>query len=251
MLAAVGSMFTLVVLSTDRFTAVFSPINRRKWFGKKRVGFFILCVFLMSLVPFGIAIYSTEVIHGSCTWSRIFEVMKAVDNYGYCVVPCTLVVILNFLTIVKVCRGGVKVGGGFEGRERKRKRNLTVTLLVVSFVSVVCCVSWIIAYNNLAWFFFIEDTSSEAYATANVAYYIVTALAVNNHGVNFLIYVSCNRHFRRELCRMFSHSQEGSSTVGSNAIQMLESSKKGTLAVSSGQHQFISQSFEVDRGTVL
>lgn len=208
------SVWILVLLTIERFVAVWLPLKVSCWFTMFRARIAVIvtamCLLLINSNIL-VTLRQVETDRGrNCFFHAEYEffvtrVWYWMESCLSAIIPCIILTILNYLIICRMRTSMDKQKQMLSGMEnpnttkQAHKTHLTVMLVTVS-VSFVIMVLPLAVFNVFrgTW-----DTSTSAherakfYMTAEITHF----LADCNHGLNFLFYFLSSRRFRR-MCWM-------------------------------------------------
>ena len=189
------SLFNLVVISLERFHAIFRPFRHRVL--RKWVYGMCICVIWLAFILCG----SADVISMERGVNSLKRHAMHMSYYGICVF---VICVSCILVVIKVRHRSLPRHYGATISERK----LTITLVLVALASLV---SWlplvifslsVIATNR-------EITNQLSWQTESHVRVIVTALSFGNSLLNPIVYALRMPEFRMAVLRLFHKASRG------------------------------------------
>ncbi|CAH1775561.1 unnamed protein product [Owenia fusiformis] len=260
-MAQMCSSWLVVLLTIDRFIAICHPFKALTYCTIKRVRVGILSIIVISIVYnipefWGISykwIYheclklwmvATGTIRGSIGQHILYRTI-----YGFAgnllfrnLLPVVLVVSLNGRLVHSLrvsLQNRDKIMANTEHNNEHRDKNITVTLLTISFVYLICILP-MLALSVLDIYFSSVLTNKHSdtliyYTSDNASFqiYMKFALVVQllvrlNSAINFLVYCFVRKGFRGKLCSAFKMvvQREGSRQTVSSRYKTSDKSKQ-------------------------
>ncbi|KAJ1366745.1 hypothetical protein KIN20_027498 [Parelaphostrongylus tenuis] len=235
------SVYTMVVITFERWTAVCRPLQVRVWCTPKKSRLAVMCIFVSAVLYNFARFFEYRLIHTPD--GAIYERwLRDPTNYrGYYVGYYTILYILtHFLipfTIMAVLNGSIIVAM-WQGRQmrqmltrqQQREQSTTVMLLIVTIVFAVC--------NTLPFLLNVaESVFPDLFVdprTANIAFTIndlSNLLVVLNSATTFIVYFIFSEKYRQTLFFIIKNGCSASISDYNNYTAM---SRTASMRVDSG-----------------
>ncbi|XP_072030362.1 allatostatin-A receptor-like [Amphiura filiformis] len=190
-----ASTGNLVLISLERFFAICHPVKHRKYFTRKRIILGCVLVYIFSFLQMTYApiladeTYKCYVVFKNQEAQMTFGLIQFSVTY---LIPLFLMIFFYYNIWRRLQRRhGTREQGRSEDPFRRAKRNVTVTLFLVSLVFIICWSPASITYllYNLGYSY---DITSEMHA-------VFLTLVLMNMVVNPIIYSFNYKEFRRQI----------------------------------------------------
>ena len=199
----VVSSWVTVLISLDRFIAIYFPLKAHIYCTKKRSCLIVLALFIIScswLVPMLFISKITLTDQGlSCTviWNGPLQMLfLTILLMFYSIVPALCIVLLNILIIRKL-----KVQRAFRVRSQMQHNNSNNTSQVIIMV-LICFVFVATSFPSSIVVFAYFSTSLYGYLFSVQLFYFANLLDIINHSVNFFLYCLTGSFFRNALFQL-------------------------------------------------
>ncbi len=207
------SGWVLSVVAVERLIAVAQPHKHQTLFNKKTVTVTLICISL-SLIAVNCPMFfmlninlkilgndTTQSCSGNDSFKYLYyKVWPFMDMLVFCIIPFTIISLSNLSIIYNilkfVSRRNIISSANQQGN---RVSSVTITLLLVSFVYLVC--TFPIVLLNVIW-----DNGAktlEESAMRKLYFNLADLLWTLNCSINFLLYCVTGPDFRKELMKMF------------------------------------------------
>ena len=201
------SSWLIVLISIERFIAVFYPLRAHMYCTRRNllftisILFVIICMFYVPILFIGHVTYvnTIYVCHGFSSEKSLISIYVFLVAMAYCIIPFCIISILN-IRIVKKIHSHSK----FRAKHHKKahdKSNLTFTMLAVCFFFImtilpanVCYVLKIIS----------KLCDCRLINIPDIVYEIVNRIMYLNHSANFVLYCLTGSVFRKTLMQLLS-----------------------------------------------
>ncbi len=199
------------ILSMERFTAVYFPINAKQWMTRKNAAVVVL---LFAIIQALIDMHYFWTMHfirsksGKVYCSKKYR--KFLSNYWpwinlpiYALIPFTILIATSCAIIVKIAQNSYQKQKSSKSKESHSKvSHVTITLLSVSFMYILTVLPGVahrISVNNFVNVNYTDlDWAREYYKLA-----IFSQINWINNSCNFCLYVLLSPSFRKELFGLF------------------------------------------------
>lgn len=217
--SSISSVWNLVVLTTERYIAVYQPLRVSIIFNNRRLPYLIG-------VPIGLTILlnvhflgSVGVIsaNGNDTFSQCSSTMSFVDDIWpwvdalvYSTIPCCLLIFLNVMIVRKMFVVQNKSKQVYLRRTKSNASKNTCKTTVICVTISVFCLMTILPMNvmllltmfwNQGSLGTLEPTGEEA-ANMMLAVDVSSLLMYTNHAMNFFLYLFVGSKFRKHVWRI-------------------------------------------------
>ncbi|XP_033126113.1 bombesin receptor subtype-3-like [Anneissia japonica] len=255
------SVFSLVILSFDRYKAILSPLQHRRWqttrtyYSTVFVSWSLAIAFAFgagSLSEFEriqykeIDMFWCHPLDSYSMQSKIFEISRAIFMFLF---PMTIIAYCYVSISCHLCSTGRLIKNETENKKIKKQRVRLAAIIATMAVAFFICWFPYILYNLLHQF----DRISETGATA--AGYFTPLLACANSCINPVIIYLISREFRSYICGYkFGHQKTATpSVVGSSrfARSTIVSSWKFLTGGNSSRHIGKTQQFSMTTNGLL
>ena len=210
--AKMTSSWFIVLVSIERFIAVWFPFKSRQLITKKFLLFSILCNYLGTVTFNTIWIYMTDsVIDGRCQVNKsksgdveMEQFFVILGTSLYSVIPSMLIVCLNSLTVKKVIDQKKALKKLTDNSSKSNETSKITLMLVCNSIVFVILVVPVTLMHCYALFTGSSDlyTSSEP-VTATLRE-VTQTLEQLNYAINFILYSTCSSTFRHEALATFA-----------------------------------------------
>ncbi|ELT94371.1 hypothetical protein CAPTEDRAFT_103054, partial [Capitella teleta] len=195
------SVFTLIVMSADRYLAVCHPIRSMSYRTPIVSRVVCVCVWLSSMLVMLPIILYTRLIRNSCTlvWPQSDSVsgMKAFTWYALLLgfaIPCGLISVFYTLVVMRLRTVGPKN----KSKEKKKShRRVTKMVLTVIAVYIIC---WLPYWLYQVTLISMENPPSYFLLMSQ----IITVMSYANSMLNPLLYAFFSENFRKTFLKAFS-----------------------------------------------
>ena len=194
------SPWSLVLVSIERFVAVYLPLKHKTWFSRKRA---ILYMIALNVIFLCMTSFFYEIQHlsdeGKCTRKEKYEnfwniVWQRIHLMLASVLPFVIMISITIAIMIKMRKNKRATAG--------KSVSLNKMLIMVNIVFLICTLPAGISFaiNGT-----LIERAKTLKDTANI--YLLRAvtnlLTYLNSAINFVLYVLFGKRFRDELLRMF------------------------------------------------
>ena len=200
----------LVIITIERFVAVFFPHKSRIFFTQQRavmaVSFIAVVLLLLNAHFFWTTFMAYDELGGYCDYKPFFdEAWVWIDLFLASLGPFAVMITLNCAIAYKLHqhRKYRREQCVSQRPSEARQSRLTIMLLSVSvtfFITTLPLCIHLILVNGI----FLEVTDPQTIASISLSFAICSILAYTNNSINFFLYCMGGQRFRRELVGMCS-----------------------------------------------
>ena len=222
---AAGLLWSGLLLASatiERFLSVAVPFKVKSWnlYSKSKILMFVYFVIACVLTGYEFFCYSMQLVPSSgkeeCLYSEkyakvcsIFDtVVNSVLSNGICFCRILVFTVLTsvFLQRAKAVRSRLKEGNE---PESNLESQITLMLVIVAVAFLVFRIPEMVLYQ-MRRYFKAENTTNSTSENVDSLYPIFLVLVLMNHSVNFVIYVTFLRTFRKAFFSLFKCSARNS-----------------------------------------
>lgn len=205
------SVWYVVLTMLDRYIVVCHPLHGPRLCSKRRATIAVLTVTIISALFYGHCFFTSEIIQTpsgpSCTWKQsylsLITVFTYIDTAITFVIPFILLVTFNVFVIVSIRRFTYKHISSYEKKYyaspkrmlSKAQFRLTIMLIVMSTVFLVLN----LPSHGIRFYILIKNLINQNDVVLFLAQQICQMLYYLNFSINFVLYFSRSRTFRRYL----------------------------------------------------
>ena len=201
--SGIMSSWLLVLIATERFTAVFHPLKVHIYFTLKRTSIMILVLTILSSISSAYLFFTCSVqmengipVCAIFGINRHFDLIFQIMLYTlYCILPFILITVLNLSTIWKL-RSQNDLRMRLQGQSSNQK-----TLISQVTMMVAICFVFVITTFPITSFMVVQTVcmlihGSPCYTIGSLVMLLMIFLEQSNHSVNFFMYCMTGSTFR-------------------------------------------------------
>ena len=207
-----SSVYTLTLLSVERFMAVVHPVRYRVIFSGSRPKRFVLIIWFFAVILKSFNFYNTIIENDQCVYIKFPKGFDLLIAIGVIIIeyifPICVMVVTNIITIRALryqARNLQEHSSNMNARERgpaksvlKTRRNMIHVVLIVIITFIIC---W--TPNQISLLLINIDVLSVEYFNGDIHQTFII-LAFTNSCANPIIYTFKNKNFRVSMLQLFT-----------------------------------------------
>jgi hypothetical protein len=226
------SIWIIVSITIERTLVVLFPLDKNKFVSVYRARFTVLIIGILTIcfaarvliIPIDKSIKQERRCHPMSNWVSYRRINLTINDFGYCYIPLTIVIIGNCLTICTIKRAGIRRHDMLIENWTKQKRRidsnenqLLFMLFIVTLMFIVYFVPFtiinVISRWGLPFNLCFTQKKFEIYTIIRALCELLKDL---NFCTNFIIYCLSGRQFRSAFISLFKSFRRQSSLSSNN-----------------------------------
>ena len=205
-----SSSWFLVLMSIERFVAVWFPFRVKQFCTLKCASAVIITTFVIMTVYVAVyGAYNDNMVQGVCLpnfpptpeWANLIRFLTFLGISIYCLIPALLILSFNLLTIARIyCSKNILQNVTTTSKQRAGSKTWTMLIAIsLAFLILNLPITTVHAY---ATYNFIKVFENRGVVFSMIRE-IAQVLEEANYVINFFLFAVCNKKFRLEMHRLF------------------------------------------------